>query len=133
MSELRQPYTPLGIANEALDETVIINENRQENADHHMVTGPTKNILRQSSTNSNTTNIIGPHATTLLEHPETSDPVSQIALARKLARKNPEPSLYHPKNTLTFNGKLTRKKKSLNTLKIFFTPHSRCNLISLKR
>ena len=35
MSELRQPYTPLGIANETLDETILINENRQENADHH--------------------------------------------------------------------------------------------------
>ena len=35
MSELRQPYIPLGIANETLDETIIINENRQENADHH--------------------------------------------------------------------------------------------------
>ena len=44
-SELRQPYTPLGIANETLDETILINENRQENANHHMVTGPTKNIL----------------------------------------------------------------------------------------
>ena len=35
MSELRQPYTPLGIAEDTLDETIIINENRQENADHH--------------------------------------------------------------------------------------------------
>ena len=35
MSELRQPYTPLGIANETSDETILINENRQENADHH--------------------------------------------------------------------------------------------------
>ena len=34
MSELRQPYTPLGITNETLDETIIRNENRQE-ADHH--------------------------------------------------------------------------------------------------
>ena len=34
MSELKQPYTPLGIANETLDETITINENRQE-ADHH--------------------------------------------------------------------------------------------------
>ena len=50
VSELRQPYTPLGIAEDILDETIIINENRQERADHHMVTGPTKNILRQSST-----------------------------------------------------------------------------------
>ena len=37
MSELRQPYTSLGIANETLDETIIINENRQENADNHNV------------------------------------------------------------------------------------------------
>ena len=35
MSELRQPYTPLGIAEDTLDETIIINENRQERADHH--------------------------------------------------------------------------------------------------
>ena len=35
MSELRQPYTPIGIANETLDEFIIINENRQEEADHH--------------------------------------------------------------------------------------------------
>ena len=77
-----------------------------------MVTGPTKDILRQSSTNSNITNTIGPHAETLLEHPETQDPVSQIALAiEKLTRKNPEPSLFHPKNTLTFNGNLEKNEK----------------------
>ena len=35
MCELRQPYTPLGIAEDTLDETIIINENRQERADHH--------------------------------------------------------------------------------------------------
>ena len=35
MSELRKPYTPLGIANETLDETIVINENRRENTDHH--------------------------------------------------------------------------------------------------
>ena len=35
MGELRQPYTPVGTANETLDETIIINENRQGNADHH--------------------------------------------------------------------------------------------------
>ena len=35
MSELRQPYTPLGIDNETLDEIILINENRQEHADHH--------------------------------------------------------------------------------------------------
>ena len=111
MSELRQPYTPIGITDETLDETIIINENRQENADHHMVTGPTKNILRQNSSNSNTTNPVGPHAETLFEHPQSSDPVSQIALAiEKLAHKNQELSIFHPKNTLTFNGKLEKNE-----------------------
>ena len=76
-------------------------------AGHHMVTGPTKDIPRQSSINSNTTNPVGPHAETLLEHPKTSDPVSQTALAiEKLAHKHQEPSIVHPKNTLTFNSKL---------------------------
>ena len=112
MSQIRQPYTPIGFANETIDETKTINGNRQENTDHHMVTGPTKNILRQSSTNSNTTNPVGPHAETLLEHPQTSDPVSQIALAiEKLAHNHPEPSTFHPKNTLTFNGKLEKNEK----------------------
>ena len=112
MCELRQPYTPLGIAEDILDETITINENRQERADHHMVTGPTKNILRQSSTNSNTTNTQGPQAQTLLEHPEPTDPVSQIAIAiENLARRNTEPSLFQPKNTLTFNGKLEKNEK----------------------
>ena len=111
MHELRQPTTPFGLINETLNDTIIINENRQE-ADYHMVTGPTKNILRQSSTNSNTNNTPGQHAELLLEHPEPSDPVSQIAQAiEKLARKNPEPSLFHPKNTLTFNGKLEKNEK----------------------
>ena len=112
MSELRQPYTPLGITENTLDESIIINENRQEKTDHHMVTGPTKNILRQSSTNSNITNTQGPHAQTPLEHPEQTDPVSQIAIAiENLARRNTEPSLFHPKNTLTFNGKLEKNEK----------------------
>ena len=35
MSELRQPYTPLGITENTLDESIIINENRHEKADHH--------------------------------------------------------------------------------------------------
>ena len=34
MSELRQPSTPVGVANETLDDKIIINENRQE-ADHY--------------------------------------------------------------------------------------------------
>ena len=77
-----------------------------------MVRGPTKNILRQSSTNSNKTNTLGQHAGLLLEHPEPTDTVSQIAQANeKLARKNTDPSLFHPKNILTFNGKLEKNEK----------------------
>ena len=35
MSEVGQPYTPIGIAEDTLDKTIIINENRQEKAHHH--------------------------------------------------------------------------------------------------
>ena len=112
MTELRQPYTALGIENETLDETITINKNRQENTDHHMVTGSPKIILKQSSTKSNTIKPIGPHAETLLEHPQTSDPLSQFALAiEKQARQNPELSIFHPRNKLTFNSKLEKNEK----------------------
>ena len=112
MHELRQPSIPFGVANATLDNTIVINENREE-TEYHMVTGPTKNILRQRSNNSNTTNTIGPNAEQLfLKHPDPSDPVSQVAQAiEKLAKKNPEPSIFHPKNTLTFNGKLEKNEK----------------------
>ena len=110
MSELRQPYTPLGIAEDILDETIIINENRQERADHHIVTGPTKNILRQSSTNSNTTNTQEPHAQTPLEHPEPTDPVSQIAIAiENLAGRNTEPSFFSPEEQTYFQREIREK------------------------
>ena len=39
MYELRQPRTSFGVANETLDDTIIINENRQGNADYHMMIG----------------------------------------------------------------------------------------------
>ena len=112
MHELGQPSAPFGVANTTLDDTITVNENRQE-ADYHMVTGPPKNILRQSSKNSNTTNTVGPNADHLfLEHPEPSDPVNQIAQSiEKLARKNPKPSISHPKHTFTFNGKLEKNEK----------------------
>ena len=50
MGELRQPYTPIGIANETLDETIIVNENRQE-ADHHSITHAGHDQKKQSSDN----------------------------------------------------------------------------------
>ena len=39
MHELRQPLTSFGVANGTLDESIIINENRQQEADYHMMTG----------------------------------------------------------------------------------------------
>ena len=36
MHELRQPSTPFGVANTTLDDTIVINENRQDNTDYHI-------------------------------------------------------------------------------------------------
>ena len=49
MCELRQPYTPLGIAEDTLDETIIINENRQERADHHLNKMPNEMTFESST------------------------------------------------------------------------------------
>ena len=100
--ELRQSSTPSGVANETLDNTFTINENRQETdyrmmtggvglANNHIVTGPTKSILRQRSNNRKITNTLGRNAEHLfLKHP---DSVNQIPQAiEKLARKSPNPS-----------------------------------------
>ena len=78
-----------------------------------MVTGPTKIILRHSSSKSNTTNTVVQNAKQLfLEHREPSDPVSQTAQAtEKLPRKNPERSIFLSKLTLTFNSKLKNNEK----------------------
>ena len=93
-SSVSEKKTTLGIANQTLDETIRINEIRQEYADHHMVTGPTKNILRQSSNNTNNTNRFGRNAERLfLEHPEPPDPVNQISQAiEKIPKRNGKPS-----------------------------------------
>ena len=133
MYELRQPSNPFGVANETSDDTSIMNENSKE-PDYHMVRGPTKIILKHISNQSNTTNTNVQNAKHLsLEHPEPSDPVNQTAQAiEKLARRNPEPSIFHSKNALTSNGKL-EKMRSSSTLKIFSTQHLKCSHISLKR
>ena len=88
MYELGQTTTPSGVANETLDDTIIINQNRQE-VEYHMVTGPTKNILRQSYNISNTTNRLGSNADHLyLENSESPDLINQIPQAiEKLARR----------------------------------------------
>ena len=106
MHELRQPSTPFGVAYVTLDDTIIVNENGQENADYHMmtgglgiadfhmVTGPTKNILRQTSNNTNITNTLGRNAEHLfLKYTEPPDPVIQIPQAiEKRAGRTSKPS-----------------------------------------
>ena len=76
-----------------LDDTIPINENRQE-ADYQMVTGPTKNILRQNSNSTNNTNTLGRNAEHLFfkDH-EPPEPVNQISQAiEKRAGKTSNPS-----------------------------------------
>ena len=57
MGELRQPYTPLGIAEDILDETIIINENRQERADHHKASVYTFRKFMSMTTNSQSSSV----------------------------------------------------------------------------
>ena len=74
-----------------------------------MVTGATKPLHRQNSNNTTTT-----HNEHLIAEPLNiqQDPVNQIAIAiEKLASRNTQPSPFHPKNTLTFNGKLEKNEK----------------------
>ena len=74
-----------------------------------MVTGAIKPLHRQNSNNSTTTD--NEH---LIAEPLNiqQDPVNQIAMAiEKLASRNSQPPLFHPKNTLTFTGKLEKNEK----------------------
>ena len=108
LNELRTPMQPLNIQNIDLNDSVVMNEDCTQE-DYHMVTGATKPLHRQSSNNTTTT-----HNEHLIAEPLNiqQDPVNQIAMAiEKLASRNSQPSLFHPKNTLTFNGKLEKNKK----------------------
>ena len=108
MKDLRHPARPI-FHNES-DVDVTINPEDESDAveveDYHMVTGANRQLHRQSSQKLNGT--VGSHA----DHNSSNstvkplDPVNQIALAiEKLANEDPSQSLFHPKNTLTFNGK----------------------------
>ena len=80
-----------------------------------MVTGSNKPLHRQSSQNTQLLNdTLGSHAdrNTSTSTINPLDPVNQIAQAiEKLANKNSQQSLIHPKNTLTFNGKNEKNEK----------------------
>ena len=109
MKDLKHPAKPLFQTETDVDVTMhsddeTNSEFKQE--DYHMVTGANRKLQRQSSQKSNDT--IGSHADHKLPNLTTQppDPVNQIAIAiEKLANKNSQQSLFHPKNTLTFNGK----------------------------
>ena len=115
MRELRNPARPLCQNEPNLDETIISEEDSEEE-DYHMVTGANRQLHRQSSQNPQSLeDTVGSHAdqktSTLTNKP--LDPVNQIAQAiEKLAKKNSQQSLFHPKNTLTFNGKNEKNEKN---------------------
>ena len=80
-----------------------------------MVTGAKKPLHRQSSQNTQLLNdTLGSHAdrNTSTSTKKPLNPVNQIAQAiEKLANKNSQQSLFHPKNTLNFKGKNNKYKK----------------------
>ena len=114
MHELRNPAKPFCQNRFELNETIVSNEDSEED-DYHMVTGANRQLHRQSSQNPQSLNdTTGSHADQNATTSTTAplDPVNQIALAiEKLANKNQQPTLFHPKNTLTFNGKNEKNEK----------------------
>ena len=114
MHELRNPARPVHQNIPNINETIVSNEDSDEE-DYHMVTGANRQLQTQSSQNPQSLNdTLGSHAdqtaSTVTNKP--LDPVNQIALAiEKLANKNPQQSLFHPKNTLTFIGKNEKNEK----------------------
>ena len=108
MTELKHPAKPLFRSESDVDVTIHSDEESDAESleDYHMVTGANRQLHRQSSQKLNDT--LGSRADQNTSTSTTNpfDPVNQIALAiEKLANKNTPQSLFHPKNTLTFNGK----------------------------
>ena len=108
MTELKHPAKPLFRSESDVDVTIHSGEESDAESlqDYHMVTGANRQLHRQSSQRLNDT--LGSRADQNTSTSTTNpfDPVNQIALAiEKLANKNTPQSLFHPKNTLTFNGK----------------------------
>ena len=104
MKDLKH-HTKLLFQNES-DVDITIHSNEKSDVEYYyMVTGAHRQLHRQSPPNPNDTK--GSHVDQNLSNPTTRslDPVNQIALAiEKLVYKNSPQSLFHPKNTLTFNG-----------------------------
>ena len=113
MKDLKHPAKPLFRSESDVDVTIHSDEESEsEIEDYHMVTGANRQLHRQSSQKLNDT--LGSRADQNSSNmtPKPLDPVNQIALAiEKLANKNSPQSLFHPKNTLTFNGKNEKNEK----------------------
>ena len=124
MKDLKHPAKPLFRSESDVDVTIHSYEESDIEEDYHMVTGANRQLHRQSSQKLNDT--IGSRADQNLTKP--LDPVYQIALEiEKLAKKNPSQSLFHPKTTLTFNGKKMRKMRNSSILKTYFIRHLECS------
>ena len=111
MRDLKHPAKPL-FQNESDVYVNLLSNEESDEKDYHMVTGANRQLHRQSSRKLNDT--VGSHAHHNLSNltAKPLDPVNQIALAiEKLAIKNSSQSLFHPKNTLTFNGRNEKNQK----------------------
>ena len=117
MKDLRLPAKPMFRAESDVDVTIHSDEESDAESleDYHMVTGANRQLHRQSSQNPQSLkHTTGSHAAqnTTTSSATPLDPVNQIALAiEKLANKNESQTFFHPKNTLTFNGKNEKNEK----------------------
>ena len=117
MKDLRLPAKPMFRAESDVDVTIHSDEESDAESleDYHMVTGANRQLHRQSSQNPQSLNdTTGSHAAqnTTTSSATPLDPVNQIALAiEKLANKNESQTFFHPKKTLTFNGKNEKNEK----------------------
>ena len=115
MKDLKHPAKPFFQNESDVDVTILSNEETDAEEDYHMVTGANRQLQSQSSQNPNDT--IGSHADQILPNltAKPLDPVNQIALA--LVKQ----SLFHPKNTLTFNEKNKKNEKFEYFEDLFYT------------
>ena len=109
--DLKHPSKALYRNESVVDVTILSNEESDEE-DYLMVIGANRQLHRQCSQKLYDT--IGSHVdqnlSTLTTRP--LDPGNQTAhVIEKLANKNSPQSLFHPKNTLTFNGKNEENRK----------------------
>ena len=127
MKDLKHPAKPFFQNESDVEKTILSNEDTDAEEDYHMGTAANRQLFRQSSQNPSDT--IGSHADQNLPNltAKPLDPVNQIVLAiEKLANKSSPQSLFHPKNTLTFNGKI-EKMRNLNILRSFSRQRSESN------